>query len=140
MTATSSRCSTLKCVLNYSKPRKGSSLSPHPKSSPSAMSTAEPAVITQSGKCGNSPFPWHPAFLQQAGLRKDTKLQIPAGKKFSIIYMMNLHKTGSWVLVCLAGTVHYREFSMASLLGCGTGSEVPCAALLHPSIGVFFQW
>lgn len=47
------------------------------------MSAAKPTIITHNqASVGIFPFPWHLPFLQQASLRNDTKLQIPAGKKW----------------------------------------------------------
>lgn len=139
MTATSSRCSTLKCVLYYSKPRKGSSLSPHPKSSPSAMSAAEPTVITQSGKRGHFPIPLASCISAAGWPKKGHQASNPSKKK-KVAPLLNLHRTGSRVLVCLAGSVHHRKFSMASLCR-GVPLGVKCNMLLFstPAQEPFFS-
>lgn len=54
--------------------------------------------------------------------------------------LLNLHRAGSRVLVCLTGTVHYRKFSTASLYQ-GVPLGVKCNMLLFstPAQESFFS-
>lgn len=112
------------------------------KSSPSATSAAKPAVIIHNqASVGIFPFPWHPAFLQQAGLRNDIKLRIPAGKKW-LHYLHVEFAQDRELGACLSrrACTSQKILSGLSLLGCVPASEVQYAALLLSSTGVFLQW
>lgn len=100
----------------------------------SSESTAKPIVIANQASVGISPFPLHPAFLQQADVRNNIRVDAlasnPSRKKISyVIFILSLHETRSWVFACFVGIVHYRKFSMASLCQ-GVPLAVKCNTLL----------
>lgn len=106
------------------------------------MSAAKPTIITHNqASVGIFPFPWHLPFLQQASLRNDTKLQIPAGKKW-LHYLHVEFAQDRELGACLScrDCTLQKILNGLSLPGCVPGSEVQYAALLHPSTEVSFQW